>query len=173
MNDSEYYCDGLHRNLNPDYATASFLQHGVVSVDGKLIPFAYPTNTKSPKIYCHGLPHNPTRNENNTMRLNTNPMNRLDNENMQENFYHTVTPFHSHGQYEESEKLFQCPVHHHLVNYSSDTLPMKISSNNNSKIIDTCQINEVPFSPVHHHHGTCQRQYKTKGVATSVVNKGR
>lgn len=28
-------------------------------------------------------------------------MNRLDNENPQENFYHTLTPFNSHGYYEE------------------------------------------------------------------------
>lgn len=153
VNNSEYYCDGLHQNLNPDYATSPCLQHGVVSVDGKLIPFIYPTNTKSSKIYSHGL----TRNENNTIHLNTNPIDHLDNENMQENFYHTLTPFSTHSQYEE------CPVHHHhLINYSSDTLPLKISPNNN---LDPSQTpSHLHYHP--HHHHTCQRQYKTKGIIT-------
>jgi hypothetical protein len=160
-NGSEYYCDGVHKGLNPDYATSPCLQHGVVSVDGKLIPFAYPTNPTSSKIYCHGLAHNSTINENGTIRLNTNPMNRLDNENLQENFYHTLTPFSVHSQYEE------CPIHHHLVNYSSDTLTF---SNNNKKIdrFDSSQ----PFSHVYYHHSTCQRQFKGKGIITPLVNKG-
>ena len=148
---SEYYSDGLHKTFNPDYAASPCLQHGVVSVDGKLIPFAYPPSTKSPQIYCRGLAHHTTVNENGTIRLNTNPMAHLDNENMQENFYHTLTPFSLHSQYEE------CPIHHHLVNYSSDTLPFL----NNNKIIDP-----------HVHHPTCQRQYKTKGIITSSINKG-
>jgi hypothetical protein len=164
VNNSEYYCDGLHKNLNPDYATSPCLQHGVVSVDGKLIPFAFPTNTKSPKIYYRGLTHNSIINENgNTICLNTNPMNHLDNENIQENFYHTLTPFSTHSHYEE------CPIHHHLVNYSPDTLPLKISANNNKiENFDPSQ----SFSHVHYHHSTCQRQYKTKGIITPLVNKG-
>ncbi len=109
VNDSEFYCDGLHKGLNPDYATTPCLQHGVVAVDGKLIPFAYPTNPKQ-AILWNGktpLPHSSTvitTADNGTMRLNTNPMNRLDNENItdtQENFYHTLTPFSTHSQYEE------------------------------------------------------------------------
>jgi hypothetical protein len=161
VNDSEYYCDVLHKNLNPDYAGSSYLQHGVVSVDGKLIPFAYPTITRSPKIYYHGLKNNSIINENGTIHLNTNPMNHLDNENIQENFYHTLTPFSTHSQYEE------CPIHHHLVNYSSDTIPLKISSNNNNNNVD-----HFDSSHVHYHHHTCQRQYKTKGIITPLVNKG-
>jgi hypothetical protein len=78
-NGSEYYCDGLHKSLNPDYATSYCLQHGVVSVDGKLIPFAYPTNRKSPNIYCHGLTNNSAINKNGKINLNTNPMNHLNN----------------------------------------------------------------------------------------------
>jgi hypothetical protein len=54
-------------------------------------------------MYCHGLLHNSTINENGTIRLNTNPMNRLDNENTQENFYHTLQPFNPHNQYEECQ----------------------------------------------------------------------
>lgn len=100
VNGSAYYCDGLHKGLNPDYATTPCLQHGVVSVDGQLIPFAYP---KSPKMYCHRVLHNSTINENGTIHLNTNPMNRVDNENNQENFYHTLTPFNTHGQYDECQ----------------------------------------------------------------------
>jgi hypothetical protein len=130
---SEYYSDGLHKTFNPDYVTSPCLQHGVVSVDGKLIPFAYPPNTKSPQIYCRGLAHHTTVNENGTIRLNTNPMTHLDNENMQENFYHTLTPFSLHSQYEE------CPIHFF----------------NNNKIVDPSQ----PFP--HVHHPTYQRQYKT------------
>ncbi len=34
------------------------------------------------------------------------------------------------------------------------------------------QINGTPFSPLHYHHGTCQRQYKPKGIITPLVNKG-
>lgn len=147
VNNSDYYCDGLRQNLNPDYATSPCLQHGVVSVDGKLIPFIYPTNSKSPKIYCHPL----IRNENPSINLNTNPMNNIDNE----NFYHTLTPFSTHSQYEE------CPVHHHLVNYSSDTLPL----NNNNNNMDPSHIH-------YHRHHTCQRQYKTKGIITPLINKG-
>ena len=140
------------------------MQHGVVSVDGKLIPFAYPTNTKSPKIYS-------TINENGTIRLNT-------NEHMQDNFYHTLTPFSTHSQYEECRNLVErptissCPVHHHFVNYSSDTLPLKIPpSNNNNKQVDNYDPSQA-FSPLHYHHGTCQRHYITKGMITPLVNKG-
>ena len=140
-------------HVKSDYATSPCLQHGVVSVDGKLIPFTYPTDTKSPKIYCHGMTHNPTINENGTIRLSTNPMAHLENENIQENFYHTLTPFSLHSQYEE------CPIHHHLVNYTSDTLPFL---NNNIKINH--------FPRVHHH--TCQRQYAAKSIITPSVNKG-
>lgn len=109
VNGSEYYCDGFHKTLNPDYATTPCLQHGVVAVDGKLIPFAYPTNQKQAN-HWNGqniLPHSSTAittADNGTMRLNTNPMNRLDNENIadaQENFYHTLTPFTGHSQYDE------------------------------------------------------------------------
>ncbi|CAF4591733.1 unnamed protein product, partial [Rotaria magnacalcarata] len=79
------------------------LQHGVVAVDGKLIPFAYPTNSKQALRWNgqNALPHSSTAvtsSDNGTIRLNTNPMNRLDNENIndtQENFYHTLTPFNS------------------------------------------------------------------------------
>jgi hypothetical protein len=157
--ESEYYSNGLHKTFNPDYATSPCLQHGVVSVDGKLIPFVYPPNTKSPKIYCRGLSHHATINENGTIHLNTNPMTHLDNENIQENFYHTLTPFSLHSQYEE------CPIHHHLINYSSDTLPFL----NNNKIVDHFDSSQ-PFP--HVHHPTCQRQYKTKGIITPLVNKG-
>ncbi len=108
-NGSEYYCDGLHKSLNPEYATTPCLQHGVVAVDGKLIPFTYPTNNPKQTILWNGqtpLPHTSTTTttENGTIRLNTNPMNRLDNENLndtQENFYHTLTPFSTHSQYGE------------------------------------------------------------------------
>ena len=144
--------NGLHTNLNPEYATSPCLQHGVVSVDGKLIPFAYPTKAKSPTIYCHAS----TIHENNGIRLNTNPMTHLENDVNQENFYHTLTPFSLHSQYEE------CPIHHRFVNYSSDTLPF---FNNHIKI-DPSQ----PF-PCGHHH-TCQRQYVKKGLITSLGNKG-
>ncbi|UJR15975.1 hypothetical protein I4U23_002894 [Adineta vaga] len=173
-NGSAYYCDGLHKPLNPDYATTPCIQHGVVSVDGKLVPFAYPTNPRSPKLYYHRIPANSTINENGTLRLNSNPMNRLDNENTQENFYHTLTPFNIHNQYEEcqshacSRNHTACPIHHHLVNYSSDTLPLKMSSN----IESSSQIDEAPFSPTHYHHATCQRQHKFKGNLAALVNKG-
>ena len=80
--------------MNPDYATTPCLQHGVVAVDGKLIPFAYPThNAKQAILWNNGQVI-----DNGTKRLNTNPMNRLDNENrndQQENFYHTLTPFNN------------------------------------------------------------------------------
>ncbi|CAF2401516.1 unnamed protein product [Rotaria sp. Silwood2] len=212
VNDSEYYCDGLHKNLNPDYAVTPCFQHGVVSVDGKLIPFACPTNTKSPKIYHHGLSHNSIINENGSIRLNINPINRLDNENTQENFYHTLTPFNAHSQYEECRSpscsykqtgiqkntrntevlnehlcyviLVECPsissclIHRRLINYSSDTLPLKISSNNNnnnnSKKVDNrdpSQINGESFTHLHYHHATCQRQYKTQEIITPLVHK--
>jgi hypothetical protein len=88
-------------------------------------------------------------------------MNRLDNENLQENFYHTLTPFSVHSQYEE------CPIHHRLVNYSSDTLTFS----NNSKKIDRFDSSQ-PFSHVYYHHSTCQRQFKGKGIITPLVNKG-
>ncbi|CAF5219778.1 unnamed protein product, partial [Rotaria magnacalcarata] len=62
VNGSEYYCDGLHKSLNPDYATTPCLQHGVVAVDGKLIPFAYPTNSKQALRWNgqNALPHSST-----------------------------------------------------------------------------------------------------------------
>jgi hypothetical protein len=138
----------------------------VVSVDGKLIPFAYPANAKSPKIYQ-------TINENGTIRLNTNP---IDNEHMQENFYHTLSPFTTHSQYEECQNLCErpmgpsCPVHHRLVNYASDTLPLKISANNNKKS-ENYEPSQ-PFAHLHYHHGTCQRQCKAKGMISPLVNKG-
>ena len=101
VNGSEYYCDGMHKNVNPDYATTPCLQHAIVAVDGKLIPFAYPTNTKSPKIVWHGLPLNSVTSGNGTLRLNTNPINHLENDNAtdrQENFYHTLAPLASYGE---------------------------------------------------------------------------
>lgn len=110
VNGSEYYCEGLHKTLNPDYATTPCLQHGVVAVDGKLIPFAYPTGNSKQAILWNGQTHLPhsstgmtsTTLENGTMRLNANPLNRIEHEKLnetQENFYHTLTPFNS--QYEE------------------------------------------------------------------------
>ncbi|CAF1508156.1 unnamed protein product [Adineta ricciae] len=184
-NGSAYYCDGLHKPLNPDYATTPCLQHGVVSVDGKLVPFTYPTNPRSPKLYYHRIPANSTINENGTLRLNSNPMNRLDNDNTQENFYHTLTPLNAHGHYEDCQShtcsrnhstIYErssnssCPMHHHhhLGNYSSDTLPLKMSSNMES----SSQMDEAPFSPTHYHHGTCQRQRKCKGNIASLANRG-
>ncbi|CAF3607553.1 unnamed protein product [Rotaria sordida] len=188
VNDSEYYCDGLHKNLNSDYATTPCFQHGVVAVDGKLIPFTCPTNTKSPKIYHHGLSHNSIIKENGTIRLNINPINRLDNENIQENFYHTLTPFNSHSQYEECRSptcsykqtierpsISSCLIHHRLINCSSDTLPLKMSSNKNNKKFDNrnpSQINGESFTHLHYHHGTCQRQYTTQEIIAPLVHKG-
>lgn len=110
VNGSEYYCEGLHKTLNPDYATTPCLQHGVVAVDGKLIPFAYPTANSKQAILWNGQTHLPhsstaitnTTIDNGTIRLNTNPMNRMDNDKIndgQENFYHTLTPFNN--QYDE------------------------------------------------------------------------
>jgi hypothetical protein len=174
-NGSEYYCDGLRKSTNPDYATTPFLQHGVVAIDGKLVPFAYP---KSQKICWNGLPHI----ENGTIRLNTNPIYRLDNENLQENFYHTLTPFSTHSQYEECQShnysrnpvLFEgsnCQMHHRLINYSSDTLPLKTCSNNNNHE-SSSQINGVPFTHLHYHHATCQRQHKIKRIITPAINEG-
>ncbi|CAF4321412.1 unnamed protein product, partial [Rotaria sordida] len=139
-----------------------------------------PTNTKSPKIYHHGLSHNSIINENGTIRLNINPINRLDNENIQENFYHTLTPFNSHSQYEECRSptcsykqtierpsISSCLIHHRLINCSSDTLPLKMSSNKNNKKFDNrnpSQINGESFTHLHYHHGTCQRQYTTQEI---------
>jgi len=159
---SDYYCDGLHKALNPEYAASPCLQHGVVSVDGKLIPFAYPTNIKSPKIYCHGLPATHV-NENGTIRLSTNPMNHLDGENLQENFYHTLTPFSTHSQYED------CPIHHHLVNYTSDTIPFSNNTKNEHYNVSHSSRGHVHY---HHHQGTYQRQCQIKGTNAMLVNKG-
>ncbi|CAF3138607.1 unnamed protein product [Rotaria socialis] len=185
-NASEYYCEGLHKNLNPEYATTPCFQHGVVSVDGKLIPVAYPTNAKSPKIYHHASSHNAIIDENGTIRLNINPINRLDNDNTQENFYHTLTPFNSYGPYEEYRStacsynktvehpaMSSCVMHHRLINYSSDTLPLKVPSNSSKKTDnhDPCQIHGEPFSHLHYHHGTCQRQYKGQEMITPLVHK--
>lgn len=83
------------------------MQHAVVSVDGKLIPFAYATNVKSSKLFWQGrTTANPSTTDNGTIRLNTNPMHRLDDDNpmdKQENFYHTLTPFSCHTQYEDCQ----------------------------------------------------------------------
>ncbi|CAF1225912.1 unnamed protein product, partial [Rotaria sordida] len=209
-NGSDYYCDGLHKNLNPDYATTPCLQHGVVAVDGKLIPFTYPTNTKQPILWNgqNPLPHSSTgitTTDNGTIRLNTNPMNRLENENTndtQENFYHTLTPFSTHSHYEEhacthnqppvfgytSERSNgpTCPLHnhHHIINYPSDTFPLKTSLNNNNNNKDTLtnkkingivlssqQTNGIQFHHLHHHHATCQRHQKSKLITTPIVNE--
>ncbi|CAF4155558.1 unnamed protein product [Rotaria socialis] len=201
VNGSEYYCDGLHKSLNPDYATTPCLQHGVVAVDGKLIPFAYPTNSKQAILWNgqNALPHSSTAitsTDNGTIRLNTNPMSRLDNENIndtQENFYHTLTPFNSHGQYEEhtcshnqptmfgyaSERsnVSTCPIHHHMINYPSDTFPLKTSLNrkdsgknqNGHGVIISSQANGIQFHHLHHHHATCQRHQKSKRITTPTV----
>lgn len=229
-NGSEYYCDGLHKSLNPDYATTPCLQHGVVAVDGKLIPFAYPTNPKQAMLW-HGqapLPHSSTTmttTENGTIRLNTNPMTRLDNEangDAQENFYHTLTPFSTHSQYGEQEPhtctlnqpgmfvwlqgalnsrlqrvlfdvsalfayptdgstMSSCPVHHRMMNYPSDTFPLKGTLNSKEKsggkkshgIILSSQNPGIPFSHLHHHHhhATCQRYQKSKRMITPIINE--
>jgi hypothetical protein len=149
------------------------------------------------------LPHNSTAiptattTENGTIRLNMNPMNRLDNENLndgQENFYHTLTPFNS--QYEEHscvhnqpsmilriklncmENLFfialfgytsdrsTCPIHHRIINYPSDTFPLKTCLNNKDNLI-TKKLNGNSF----HHHGTCQRHLKPKRITASIVTE--
>ena len=213
VNGSEYYCEGLHKTLNPEYATTPCLQHGVVAVDGKLIPFAYPTGNSKQAILWNGqthLPHSSTEGktttmENGTIRLNTNPMNRVDHDKLneaQENFYHTLTPFNS--QYEEhscasnqpslfdlnsfeekTNKLFLCLVHsdlfgypnelstcpihhHHLINYPSDTFPLKTCLNNKTSF-NTKKLNGNSFHESHHHHGTCQRHLKPKRIVTPVV----
>ncbi|CAF1157581.1 unnamed protein product [Adineta steineri] len=205
VNGSEFYCDGLHKSLNPDYATTPCLQHGVVAVDGKLIPFAYPTNSKQ-TILWNGqtaIPHSSTTTttDNGTIRLNPNPMNRLDNEkttDTQDNFYHTLTPYGPHSQYEEHSCAFNqpslfgytsdrsnvsaCPIHHRMITYPSDTFPLKTtlnkSDNSTNKkvngIVLSSQTNGTPFHQYHHHllhHGTCQRHIKTKPVTTSNVNE--
>lgn len=184
VNGSEYYCDGLHKPLNPDYATTPCLQHGVVAVDGKLIPFTYPTNNPKQTILWNGQPpliHN-TSTDNGTIRLNTNPMNRLDNENLndpQENFYHTLTPFTTQSQYgehsctpsigyiSERSNISTCPIHHHIINYPSDTFPLK--TKDNLKFVLSSQPNGASFHS--HHHGTCQRHQKSKRITTPVINE--
>lgn len=188
VNGSEYYCDGLHKSLNPDYATTPCLQHGVVAVDGKLIPFTYPTNNPKQAILWNGQPtlsHNKTATttatDNGTIRLNTNPMNRLDNDNsndQQENFYHTLTPFTttqsqygehsctpSIGYISERSNLSTCPIHHHIINYPSDTFPLKTKDN----------IKFVTNTPTYHshHHGTCQRHQKSKRITTPIINESK
>lgn len=68
-----------------------------------------------------------------------------------------------------------CLMHRRLVNYSSDTLPLKMSSNNNAKRVDNrdpSQINGEPFSHLHYHHGTCQRPYKIQEMSTPIVQPG-
>ncbi|CAF1666400.1 unnamed protein product, partial [Adineta ricciae] len=205
VNGSEFYCDGLHKTLNPDYATTPCLQHGVVAVDGKLIPFAYPTNSK-PTMLWNGqppLPHSSTTTttDNGTMRLNPNPMNRLDNTNNTndppDNFYHTLTPYSTHSPYEEHSCTFNqptvfgyttertnlttCPIHHRIVNYPSDTFPMKgtINKSENSTnkkvngIVLSSPTNGTPYHHFHHHHlhGTCQRHTKPKQLITPTLNE--
>ena len=100
-NGSEYYGDGLQKGINSDYATTPCCRHAFVSVDGQLVPLAYPTLPKSPKLCYNSLSPNSNINDNSTMRLHTNPIHRCENEKLQENFYHTLNPFSTHGQYEE------------------------------------------------------------------------
>lgn len=65
-------------------------------------------------------------------------------------------------------------MHRHLINYSSDTLPLKVCPNN-SKNTDNCdpsQIHGESFSHMHYHHGTCQRHYTTQDIMTPLAHKG-
>ncbi len=184
VNGSEFYCDGLHKSLNPDYATTPCLQHGVVAVDGKLIPFTYPTNNPKQTILWNGQTP-PTTTDNGTIRLNTNPMNRLDNNetlnDAQENFYHTLTPFTTQSQYgehsctpsigyiSERSNISTCPIHHHIINYPSDTFPLK--TKDNIKLVLSSQSNGTSYHPPSHHHGTCQRHHKSKRITTPIINE--
>jgi hypothetical protein len=109
-------------------------------------------------------------------------MNRLDNENLndtQENFYHTLTPFTTQSQYgehscapsigyiSERSNISTCPIHHHIINYPSDTFPLK--TKDNFKFVLSSQTNGTSCHS--HHHGTCQRHHKPKRITTPIINE--
>lgn len=148
----------MQKSLNPDYPTSPCLQHAVVSVDGKLIPFAYPSALKSPKLcWPPGVPGNSADTEPGTMRLNTNPMHHLDQESLlekQENFYHTLTPFTCTSHYEECQSRLIHP--RPIMNYPSDTLRSKQSAYGHSRTnrFDPLSSSQTatPCHHVYHHH---------------------
>ena len=153
VNGSDYYGDGMHKSLNPDYPTSPCLQHAVVAIDGKLIPFACPPPVKSPKLYWPPvLSTNPTAVETGTLRLNANPMSQLDDK--QENFYHTLTPFSCSSHYEECQShpcsigkpttASSCVMYHRSMSKSNGFDPLSPS-------------HASPCHHVYHHHGTYQR----------------
>lgn len=73
----------------------------------------------------------------------------------------------------EHPSMPPCLMHHRLVHYSSDTLPLTVSSNKNKNDNrDSSQMNGESFSHLHYHHATCQRAYKTQDIITPLVQKG-
>jgi hypothetical protein len=75
-----------------------------------------------------------------------------------------------------------CPIHHHLINYPSDGMPLKatvhhtkdnLTNKNVDGIILSSQSHVMPYHQVHsmHHHGTCQRHQKVKRLTTPTVNE--
>ncbi len=59
-----------------------------------------------------------------------------------------------------------CPIHHRMMNYPSDTFPMKTCLNNKDNLI-----NKKFHGTSFHHHGTCQRHQKPKRITTPIVNE--
>ena len=71
-----------------------------------------------------------------------------------------------------------CPIHHRIINYPSDTFPLKTSLNNKDNSINgivlPSQTNGPAFHHLHHHHhhhGTCQRHLKPKRITGPIVNE--
>ncbi|CAF0794767.1 unnamed protein product [Didymodactylos carnosus] len=179
-NGSAFYEDAIQKGLNPaNYALTPTLTHGVVAVDGKLIPFAYPSSHNNQHIVWNNPTQSNIITSNGTIdtaaiHINSNP---LDEQVNQENFYHTLTPFstlpfdeHScsnqnHGLFGYNNDRGACPIHRtHNQNYTSDTFPLKSSSTkdgnskNNANNLNPTQ-NHFHHQFLHHHipHATCQR----------------
>ncbi|CAF1013099.1 unnamed protein product, partial [Didymodactylos carnosus] len=179
-NGSAFYEDAIRKGLNPaDYALTPSLTHGVVAVDGKLIPFTYPSSNNNQHIVWHNSNQSNIITPNcvmdsAAMHINTNPLDERAN---QENFYHTLTPFgtlpfdehscnnQSHGLFGYNSDRSTCPIHRtHNQNYTSDTFPLKSSTKDNNNKNNANNSNHHPpqthfhHQLLHHHipHATCQ-----------------
>lgn len=84
--------------------------------------------------------------------------------------YHILAVF---GYSTDHSNVSTCPIHHRVVNYPSDTFPLKTCLNNKDNLSNK-KLSGNSFNNHHHHHyhhGTCQRHQKTQHITTPVVSE--
>jgi hypothetical protein len=71
------------------------------------------------------------------------------------------------GYSTDHASLAACPIHHRIINYPSDTFPLKTCLNHKENLVSK----KLSGHSFHQHHGTCQRYQKAKRITTPIITE--